>query len=472
MLALMLSGAVALASLAFFFSAFFAPKLHRKDDFLWSGVGFFYGLVLWNCAQRFTGAILLGQAAVVVLVLAFAWQTLRLRAAIARNAIVEVPSFSLLDWFAGGLQRKPKVKTPVAVDDKKAPTKDQDNTEVEPVTEAVKQDLPEIVEQLESVEDSAPAPVTEKVTDAVDQVSESVSTEVESVIETAEEVVEELNQAAETLAEEVVEKTEEAVEKVVEMVDQKEEKPVNAAPEKAEEVLLKKPKSKLFQRLFGRKKQAVPLVQPKASQPEIVEQKVAVEPESSSNQNDDWDDGEDWGEDLPSTENSSPVGENSDEVADDNQENDETKVIAVVERVQIEQQITLIEVPVSENTTVEEAPAVPLIEEDRIAQEEIQEMVVDADEVIAPISETTAAVIEVTVEELVDPETNIEQDTDPSEVNEPEEIREAIAIEVEDLPEETTDFDETTVNTDSAEEEETENKGEEPAQEKQNWADG
>ncbi|MBE9197277.1 hypothetical protein IQ219_18645, partial [Synechocystis sp. LEGE 06083] len=98
MLALMLSGAVALASLAFFFSAFFAPKLHRKDDFLWSGVGFFYGLVLWNCAQRFTGAILLGQAAVVVLVLAFAWQTLRLRAAIARKSIVEVPSFSLLDW--------------------------------------------------------------------------------------------------------------------------------------------------------------------------------------------------------------------------------------------------------------------------------------------------------------------------------------------------------------------------------------
>lgn len=168
MLALMLSGAVALASLAFFFSAFFAPKLHRKDDFLWSGVGFFYGLVLWNCAQRFTGAILLGQAAVVVLVLAFAWQTLRLRAAIASNAIVEVPSFSLLDWFAGGLQRKPKVKTPVAVDDKKAATKDQDNTEVESVTGAVKRDLPETGEQLKSVDDSAPASVTETVTSTVE----------------------------------------------------------------------------------------------------------------------------------------------------------------------------------------------------------------------------------------------------------------------------------------------------------------
>ena len=477
MLALMLSGAVALASLAFFFSAFFAPKLHRKDDFLWSGVGFFYGLVLWNCAQRFTGAILLGQAAVVVLVLAFAWQTLRLRAAIARNAIVEVPSFSLLDWFAGGLQRKPKVKTPVAVDDQKNSTKDQDNTEVEPVTGAVKQDLPETEKQLESVEDSAPAPVAEKVTDTVDQANESISTEPESVIGTAEEVVEELNQAAETLAEEVVEKAEEAVEKVAEMVGQKKEESVGPTPEKGEEVLLKKPKSKLFQRLFGRKKQAVPPAQPKASQPETVEQKVAVEPESSSNQSDDWDDGEDWGEDLPSTEDSSPGGENSGEVIEDNQGNDETKVIAVVETVQIEQQITLIEVPVSENTTAEEASADPLIDEDQIAQEEIEEMVVDVDEVIAPISETTAAVIEVTVEEFTNPETNIEQDTDSSEVNDNEleetgEIAEAIAIEVEDLPESTTDFDETTVNTDSAEEKETENEGEESAQEKQNWADG
>ncbi|QHU98936.1 Ycf66 family protein [Synechocystis sp. CACIAM 05] len=466
MLALMLSGAVALASLAFFFSAFFAPKLHRKDDFLWSGVGFFYGLVLWNCAQRFTGAILLGQAAVVVLVLAFAWQTLRLRAAIARNAIVEVPSFSLLDWFAGGLQRKPKVKTPVAVDDKKASTKDQDNTGVEPVTEAVKQDLPETGEQPKSVEDSAPAPVAEKVIDVVEQVSESAPTEAESVIETAQEVVEELNQAAETLAEEVVEKVEEAVEKVVEMVDQKEENSVGPTPEKGEEVLLKKPKSKLFQRLFGRKKQAVPPAQPKASQPEIVEQKVAVEPESSTAQTGDWDDEEDWGEDLPSTENSSPIGEISDEVTNDDQENDETKVIAAVETVQIEQQITLIEVPVSENTTAEEASADSLIEEEQIAQEEIV-----VDEVIAPISETTAAVIEVTVEELADPETNIEQDTDPSEVNEPEEtgkITEAIASNLEEVPEPTTDFDETTVNTDSAEEEETQNEGEE----KQNWADG
>ncbi len=76
MLAYILAIAIALASVVLFFSAFFAPKLHRKDDFLWSGVGLFYGLILWVCAGRFTGGALLGQMAAVVLVLSFAWQTI------------------------------------------------------------------------------------------------------------------------------------------------------------------------------------------------------------------------------------------------------------------------------------------------------------------------------------------------------------------------------------------------------------
>ncbi|MFM1843167.1 MAG: hypothetical protein RLZZ490_1909 [Cyanobacteriota bacterium] len=109
MLALMLSGVIGSASLVFFFSAFFAPRLHRKDDFLWSGFGFFYALILWICAQRFTGAILLGQLVGVCLILAFAWQTIRLRGTIANQGIAEVEPFSLLDWIGGGLKRKPKI---------------------------------------------------------------------------------------------------------------------------------------------------------------------------------------------------------------------------------------------------------------------------------------------------------------------------------------------------------------------------
>ena len=112
MLAYILAIAIALASVVLFFSAFFAPKLHRKDDFLWSGVGLFYGLILWLCAGRFTGAALLGQMAAVVLVLSFAWQTISLRAAIANpEKQAGIKTFSLLDWIGGGLGKK-KAKVP------------------------------------------------------------------------------------------------------------------------------------------------------------------------------------------------------------------------------------------------------------------------------------------------------------------------------------------------------------------------
>lgn len=107
MLAFILAIAVGIASLFFFFSAFFAPKLHRKDDFLWSGVGLFYAATLWICAQRMTGGVLLGQIAAATLVLSFAWQTVKLRVALANpEKIAEQPNFSLLDWLAGGLSRK------------------------------------------------------------------------------------------------------------------------------------------------------------------------------------------------------------------------------------------------------------------------------------------------------------------------------------------------------------------------------
>ncbi|MBJ7898550.1 MAG: hypothetical protein GC158_01225 [Cyanobacteria bacterium RI_101] len=103
MLALILAATVALASLIFFFSAFFAPKLHRQDDFFWSGIGLFYALVLWVCAQRLTGGVLLGQLAAVALILGFAWQTLKLRSALANSAVpLESPGFSFLGWLQGG----------------------------------------------------------------------------------------------------------------------------------------------------------------------------------------------------------------------------------------------------------------------------------------------------------------------------------------------------------------------------------
>lgn len=82
MLAHLLAIAIALGSFLLYFSAFFFPEVHRKSDFYWSGLGLFYGLVLWVCAGRITGGVLLGQTASVALLLWFGTQTLILRRAL------------------------------------------------------------------------------------------------------------------------------------------------------------------------------------------------------------------------------------------------------------------------------------------------------------------------------------------------------------------------------------------------------
>ncbi len=79
MLAYILALAVGLGSFSIYMAAFFFPEVHRKSDFSWSGVGLFYALILWACAGRITGALLLGQMAGVALLGWFAWETLTLR---------------------------------------------------------------------------------------------------------------------------------------------------------------------------------------------------------------------------------------------------------------------------------------------------------------------------------------------------------------------------------------------------------
>jgi hypothetical protein len=79
MLAYVLALAVGLGSIALYLAAFFFPEIHRKNDFIWSGVGLFYALVLWIFAQRITGGLLLGHVASVALLGWFGWQTLLLR---------------------------------------------------------------------------------------------------------------------------------------------------------------------------------------------------------------------------------------------------------------------------------------------------------------------------------------------------------------------------------------------------------
>lgn len=79
MLAYILAFVVGLGSLAIYIAAFFFPEIHRKNDFIWSGVGLFYALVLWVFAPRITGGLLLGHLASVALLIWFGWQTLSLR---------------------------------------------------------------------------------------------------------------------------------------------------------------------------------------------------------------------------------------------------------------------------------------------------------------------------------------------------------------------------------------------------------
>ena len=102
MLAHVLAIAVGLSSLVLFLTAFSMSDIHQRDDFLWSGVGLFYALVLWFCASRITGSLLLGQVAAVALVISFNWQTLKLRKAIANpDRGVDADAFSLTELISG-----------------------------------------------------------------------------------------------------------------------------------------------------------------------------------------------------------------------------------------------------------------------------------------------------------------------------------------------------------------------------------
>lgn len=92
MLAYVLALAVGLGSLTIYLAAFFFPEVHRKNDFIWSGLGLFYALVLWVCAGRITGSLLLGQVASVVLLSWSVGQTLSLRRQITPSAQTPLPS--------------------------------------------------------------------------------------------------------------------------------------------------------------------------------------------------------------------------------------------------------------------------------------------------------------------------------------------------------------------------------------------
>lgn len=147
MLAYFLATVMAIISLILYLNAFISPKIHRQDDFLWSGLGLFYALTLWVCAGRITGAVLLGQLAIIAVAIAFLWENRQLRKNITAdsesNTVLE--GFSLLSLITVSLgklsqlsQKKPSVSSKAKTD---KPVKDKAKTDVvekEKVTDAEK----------------------------------------------------------------------------------------------------------------------------------------------------------------------------------------------------------------------------------------------------------------------------------------------------------------------------------------------
>jgi hypothetical protein len=115
MLAYILAVLVGTGSVGLYISAFFFPEIHRKQDFIWSGVGFFYALVLWIYARQETGGILVGQTASVALLGWFGWQTLKLRRQLVPvSQQTPIPTTNKLKEQLGLKPSTPKVTQPTA----------------------------------------------------------------------------------------------------------------------------------------------------------------------------------------------------------------------------------------------------------------------------------------------------------------------------------------------------------------------
>ena len=130
MLSYFLAIIIAIISVALYLTAFLDRKIHRQDDFLWSGLGLFYGLILWICAGRITGALLLGQLAATFLIIAFVWETRQLRKAItSQENEVQLEGISLFNLILSllgklsSLTQRKTTQTKATSDEQKVTTK-------------------------------------------------------------------------------------------------------------------------------------------------------------------------------------------------------------------------------------------------------------------------------------------------------------------------------------------------------------
>ncbi len=146
MLAYILAVVVGLGSFSIYVAAFFFPEVHRKSDFWWSGVGLFYALILWTCAGRITGAVLLGQMASVSLLGWFGWQSLNLRRQVTPVAEqTKIPS----QESTGQSVKFPKVGGKAKEESKTTPT--ETPAQINETVTAEEETGPESTEAMEEV---------------------------------------------------------------------------------------------------------------------------------------------------------------------------------------------------------------------------------------------------------------------------------------------------------------------------------
>ena len=190
MLPYILAVVVGLSSLYLLTTAFIAPDRHRQDDFLWSAVGLFYALVLWLCAGRITGAILLGQAAAAILFIAFAWQTLKLRQALFYPD-KPVKLFTIVGWLGNRLGKVTPSQSPK--------TKAKAEKVAAKVKETVKETVAPVAEKAAAIGE----PITESVTEIAEKAQETVAPVAEKAAAIGETITESVTEIGEK-AEEII----------------------------------------------------------------------------------------------------------------------------------------------------------------------------------------------------------------------------------------------------------------------------
>jgi uncharacterized protein YqgV (UPF0045/DUF77 family) len=208
MLTYLLAAIVAIASLGLYALTFFLPAFKRERDLIWSGVGVFYALVLWICAEQVRGGLLLGQISSVAIIGWLGWEAFGARWGGLSDADREQAK-GLTD-FTTSLKEKV-----AAIDFSKADLSQVDlgklGDQAKGLANKAKDSVQSVADKTKEVVGNSPVKGSAKNTE----------TYVRKGFEDAVEVVSEVKETIADKASEVVEAASEAVEAVVDVVKDK-----------------------------------------------------------------------------------------------------------------------------------------------------------------------------------------------------------------------------------------------------------